>query len=83
MAVGSNRVAFLGPEGTFTEEALLADPPPGNLRPFPYSSIREVMLAVSRGDVATGLVPIENSLEGSVAITLDLLAFEFDDLFIA
>jgi prephenate dehydratase len=82
VAIGNNRVAFLGPEGTFTEEALLADPAPGDLRPFPYPSIREVMLAASRGDVAVGLVPIENSLEGSVAITLDLLAFEFDDLFI-
>lgn len=82
MASGINRVAFLGPEGTFTEEALLADPPQGGLRPFPHPSIREVMSAVSRGDAAVGLLPIENSLEGSVAITLDLLAFEFDDLYI-
>jgi prephenate dehydratase len=82
VAAGNNRVAFLGPEGTFTEEALLADPPEGDLRPFPHPSIREVMLAVSRGEAALGLVPIENSLEGSVAITLDLLAFEVDDLFI-
>jgi len=79
----SNRVAFLGPEGTFTEEALLADPPQGaHLNPFPYPSMREVMLAVRNGDAALGIVPIENSLEGSVAVTLDLLAFEFDDLFI-
>jgi prephenate dehydratase len=40
------------------------------------------MLAVRNGDAALGIVPIENSLEGSVAITLDLLAFDFDDLFI-
>lgn len=78
----SNRVAFLGPEGTFTEEALLADPPSGGLHPFPYPTIRDVMLAVSSGDAALGLVPVENSLEGSVATTLDLLAFEVDDLVI-
>lgn len=82
MAAGDRRVAFLGPEGTFTEEALLADPPEGGLHPFPHPSIREVMTAVHEGDAALGLVPIENSLEGSVNITLDLLAFEFDHLFI-
>ncbi len=47
MAHDSSRVAFLGPEGTFTEEALLADPPAGELAPFPYPSIQEVMQAVA------------------------------------
>jgi len=68
-------VAFLGPEGTFTEEALLANMPDGTSYPHPYPTIREVMAAVHDGTAAYGLVPIENSLEGSVAITLDLLAF--------
>jgi prephenate dehydratase len=75
-------VAFLGPEGTFTEEALLANPPGEGLHPFPHPSIREVMLAVRNDAAVLGIVPIENSLEGSVAITLDLLAFDFDDLFV-
>ena len=83
MPAVTNRVAFLGPEGTFTEEALLADQPgEAALNPYPYPSMREVMLAVGNGDAALGIVPIENSLEGSVAVTLDLLAFDFDDLFI-
>ncbi len=76
----TRRVAFLGPEGTFTEEALLANVPDDELRPFPYPSIREVLRAVSGGAADLGLVPIENALEGSVALTLDLLAFGFDDL---
>lgn len=76
----TRRVAFLGPEGTFTEEALLANVRDEQLRPFPYPSIREVLRAVSEGTADLGLVPIENSLEGSVALTLDLLAFGFDDL---
>ena len=76
----AGRVAFLGPEGTFTEEALLANPPDGQHDPFPYPSIREVMNAVRDGIADLGLVPIENSLEGSVALTLDLLAFDFNDL---
>ena len=80
MANESNRVAFLGPEGTFTEEALLADPPAGEIAPFPYPSIHEVMQAVASGTAELGIVPIENSLEGSVTRTLDLLAFGFDEL---
>ncbi len=82
MTTALNRVAFLGPEGTFTEEALLANPPGEGLHPFPHPSIREVMLAVRNDAAVLGIVPIENSLEGSVAITLDLLAFDFDDLFV-
>jgi len=74
------RVAFLGPEGTFTEEALLANMPGEGLHPFPYPSIRDVLNAVRDGAADLGLVPIENSLEGSVALTLDLLAFDVDDL---
>ena len=74
-------VAFLGPEGTFSEEALLASMPAG-CHPFPYQSIPDVMAAVSSGAARYGLVPIENSLEGAVAITLDLLAFGHDDLLI-
>jgi len=82
VSTGSDRVAFLGPEGTFTEEALLENPPGGSLHPFPYPSIRGVLDAVRSGEAELGLVPIENSLEGSVPITLDLLAFTYSDLFI-
>ena len=76
----SGRVAFLGPEGTFTEEALLTNPPEGSYSPFPYPSIPEVVQAVAGGEAEIGLVPIENSLEGSVTRTLDLLAFGNDEL---
>ena len=48
------RIAFLGPEGTFTEEALLANLPGEDLTPFPYASIREVMKAVRDGDAPLG-----------------------------
>jgi prephenate dehydratase len=73
-------VAFLGPEGTFTEEALLANRPAGDLNPFPYPSIRDVLKAVQSGEAALGLVPIENSIEGSVEMTLDGLAHNFPEL---
>ena len=75
-------IAFLGPEGTFTEEALLANMPSGDLHPFPHPSIRDVLKAVESGESPLGLVPIENSIEGSVAITLDSLAWGFGGLHI-
>ena len=50
MAKSSDKVAFLGPEGTFTEEALLANMPDGGLHPFPYPSIPDVLRAVQAGE---------------------------------
>jgi prephenate dehydratase len=70
------RVAFLGPPGTFTEEALLsqADLAGGEL--VPIRSVPDVITGVERGEAELGVVPIENSIEGSVNVTLDTLAFE-------
>jgi prephenate dehydratase len=69
------RYAFLGPAGTFSEEALLALDIPG-VEPVDCSSIGEVFEAVERGRVEAGVVPIENSIEGSVSATLDGLVFD-------
>jgi prephenate dehydratase len=69
------RYAFLGPAGTFSEEALLALDIP-DVEPVECSSIGEVFEAVERGRVEGGVVPIENSIEGSVPATLDGLAFD-------
>lgn len=66
-------VAFLGPEGTFTAEA--ARRVAGDHARRPLASIAEVFEAVRTGAVALGVVPLENSIEGSVNATLDELAF--------
>jgi prephenate dehydratase len=69
------RYAYLGPAGTFSEEALLTlgiD----DLEAIPCASIEEVFEAVERGRADGGVVPIENSVEGSVPATLDALAFD-------
>jgi len=69
------RVAYLGPPGTFSEEALLTQRDLDAER-VPVGSIPEVLAAVEHGDADLGVVPIENSIEGSVTVTLDQLAFE-------
>lgn len=65
------RIAYLGPPGTFTEEAALVYDSKAQLIPFP--SIPAVATAVASGMAEEGVVAIENSLEGSVTDTLDLL----------
>ena len=67
-------LAFLGPSGTYTEEAALLYDPQAELRPFP--NITAVGMAVASGETDQGVVPIENSIEGSVNFTLDLLVSE-------
>jgi prephenate dehydratase len=72
------RVAFLGPEGTFSEEALLVSPHADEFDPVPEPTVYECVIAVHESAVERAIVPIENSLEGSVNATLDALVFETD-----
>lgn len=71
---------YLGPEGTFTEEALLTCAREGAVTPVALATIRETVLAVQDGAVRWALVPIENSIEGSVTVTLDTLVGEAPDV---
>jgi len=70
------RAAYFGPSGTFTEEALLTQPDLAAASREPLRTIPEVIAAVESDAADVGVVPIENSIEGSVAITLDTLVFE-------
>jgi prephenate dehydratase len=72
------RVGYLGPEGTFTQEALMASPGADAYELEPLPTVYDTVMAVHDGDVERALVPIENSLEGSVNATLDTLAVETD-----
>jgi prephenate dehydratase len=69
------RVAYLGPAGTYSEEALRASAP-ADVEEVPYPTIHGAVLAVEEGAVDRAVVPIENALEGAVAVTLDTLAVE-------
>jgi prephenate dehydratase len=74
------RVGYLGPEGTFTEEALLASAVPDAVQPVPLGTIYDTVMALERGELEWAVVPIENSLEGSISVTLDLLAEDAGDV---
>ncbi len=72
------RVAFLGPEGTFTEQALLSQPDLASQQLVGMSTFAEVLAAVDAGEADLGFVGIENSIEGTVNVTIDALALEHD-----
>ncbi|HEY7966135.1 MAG TPA: prephenate dehydratase [Solirubrobacteraceae bacterium] len=69
------RVGYLGPEGTYSHQALLdADVDAAEAVPLP--TLYDTVMAVQDGLVDAALLPIENSLEGSVDVTLDTLAID-------
>ena len=70
------RVAYLGPAGTFSEDALRSAAGAAELEPVAMPTIHDAVIAVDKGEVERALVPFENSTEGSVRPTLDALAFE-------
>jgi prephenate dehydratase len=69
------RVAYLGPAGTFSEEALRASARE-EVDEVPYTTVYEAVMAVQNAEVDSAVVPIENSIEGSVTATLDTLVHE-------
>jgi prephenate dehydratase len=78
------RIAYLGPAGTFTEDALREALEPGaTFEPLRTPTVHDAILAVERGEAERALVPFENSIEGSVRSTLDTLAFETEGVTIA
>jgi prephenate dehydratase len=70
------RIAYLGPRGTFNEDALRAAVGDEKVEAVPAASVYDAILAVEQGDADRALVPFENSIEGSVSATLDTLAFD-------
>ena len=70
------RVAFLGPPGTFTEEALLTQPDLAASDLVAMRSMPDVLNAVQAGEYELGFVALENSIEGTVNASLDTLIFD-------
>ena len=71
-------LGFLGPSGTFTEQALLTQADYADATREPVTSISEVLYRCDAGDFDVGFVAIENAIEGSVNATIDTLAFDTD-----
>ena len=71
----ARRVGFLGPEGSFSHEAVstLED-----VVAVPFDSFADILAAVSDGSLDHGLVPLENSIEGTVSAVIDGLVFDHD-----
>lgn len=74
MSASSVTYAFLGPEGTFTEAALMQVPEASQATRVPSSNVNAALDAVREGSAHAAMVPIENSVEGGVTATLDAIA---------
>ena len=64
-------LGYFGPAGTFTHQALLTI---SDAEAVPYATVGQAVAAVRSGEIEAALVPIENSVEGGVSATLDILA---------
>lgn len=73
-----SRLGLLGPRGTFAEQALLTQPDLGDQELVRYATMADVLRATEDGEVDLGFVAIENSIEGTVNVTSDTLAFDVD-----
>ncbi|MFN8016329.1 MAG: prephenate dehydratase [Acidimicrobiia bacterium] len=70
------KVAYLGPAGTFCHEAVMSQADLKDSELLPMYSIAEVFEAVDNREADLGVVPLENTIEGSVSLTLDMLVFD-------
>src|SRR5712692_10622799 len=80
--MGAQTFGFLGPPGTFTQEALLQVVDPESAELVYYPTVEEVIHAVERNEIGRGMVPIENSVEGTVNASVDALGFDTEGLLI-
>jgi prephenate dehydratase len=73
------KIGYLGPEGTFSEEAsAIYKKSVGNATFIPYSTIHDLLIDVDKGKVDEGITPIENSAEGAIGLVTDALVHEVD-----
>lgn len=70
---GVSRIAYFGPQGTFTEQATLSLVDAAADELVPVDTVPQALAAVRSGDVDAACVPVENSVEGAVNATMDAL----------
>ncbi len=76
----TTQIGYLGPEGTFSQEALLTQPDLARHELVPFPSITDTFLGLKRKEIELAFIPIENSIEGSVPETLDQLLFHSETI---
>ena len=76
--INALRIGYLGPSGTFTEQALASWADIASADRVAFRTVPDVLDAVQTGEVTLGVVPIENSIEGMVNFTQDALVFDYD-----
>jgi prephenate dehydratase len=74
------RIGYLGPPGTFSEQALLESGEAAGAETVALPTVRETVVAVQAGEVDRAIAPIENSLEGTVNEAIDALVHEAPDV---
>ncbi len=72
------KIGYLGPEGTFSHEAVKKYAGDKLQTIMSFSSISELLLAVQNNELDEAIVPMENSIEGAVNATIDMMAFEVE-----
>jgi prephenate dehydratase len=72
----TRRIGFLGPFGTFTEQALRSQPDLADAELVPMRTFIDILLATQDGEIDLGFVAIENAIEGTVNVTMDTLVFD-------
>lgn len=77
------KVAYLGPPGTYTDDALQAAAGAAVIEAVPHASVFDTIAAVELGEADRAFVPFENSIEGAVRATLDTLALDVGSVTIA
>ena len=75
MTSSARTIGYLGPHGTFTEQAVLSEDKLADCERVLYTSMPAVLNAVEAGELDLGFAAIENSIEGTVNATIDTLAF--------
>ena len=78
MSESAHRIGYLGPRGTFSEQAARLFLNGREGESVACDSLDQVLEQVASGGLDEGIVPVENSSEGAVGVTLDLLALHFD-----
>ncbi len=72
------KIGYLGPKGTFSYEAAKVYSKDSNAELVPYSTLHDILFAVDRDELEKGVVPVENSIEGTIGVVQDMLVKEVD-----